>query len=407
MNCIKYNCMKGLPNKKGVDMSTGREQNNSPADENIMDTMTGRDRVIVRTSIIGIVTNLLLAGFKAMVGLVTNSIAIILDAVNNLSDALSSVITIIGAKLANKLPDKKHPLGHGRTEYISASIISFIVLYAGITSLYECGRKILSPDKASYDATALFIILVAVVVKVILGKFVSKEGKRVNSDSLIASGKDALFDAVISAGTLVAAVLFLTTGLSVEAYLGALISVIIIRSGWEMLSDTASKIIGERADTELSRELKKTVLSVDEVRGVYDLFIHDYGPERKLASCHVEIPDTMTADQIDEMTRVIQRRVFEENNVIMEAVGIYSVNTKGDEAMRIRNNITRIVMTEEYVMQMHGFYLYEKDRHITFDVIIDFAAPDRKAVYERILEKLQKEYPEYSFAIAMDIDISD
>ncbi len=388
-------------------MSTGREQNNNPSNGNIIQTMEARDTVIVRTSMVGIVTNILLAAFKAAVGLVTNSIAIVMDAINNLSDALSSVITIIGAKLANKLPDKKHPLGHGRTEYISASIIAFIVLYAGVTSLYECGRKILAPETASYDMTALFIIFVAVIVKIVLGKYVSAAGERVNSDSLVASGRDALFDAVISAGTLVAAVLYLTAGISVEAYLGAAISAIIIKSGIEMLSDTASKIIGERADSELSRKLKHTVLGVDEVRGVYDLFIHDYGPERKLASCHVEIPDTMTADQIDEMTREIQKRAYEEDNVIMEAVGIYSVNTKGDEAMRIRNDITRIVMSEEHVMQMHGFYLYEKDRHITFDVIIDFAAPDRKEVYDRILEKVQKEYPDYSFAIAMDIDISD
>ncbi len=372
-----------------------------------MNVVESRDRIIIRTSVLGIIANVLLAAFKAAVGLASHSIAIVLDAVNNLSDALSSVITIVGAKLAHKLPDKEHPLGHGRTEYLSASVISFIVLYAGITSLIESAKKILHPEAADYSALTLLVVAVAVVVKIVLGTYVKKTGENVNSDSLVASGKDALFDAVISTSTLLAAVLFIATGIGVEAFLGAAISVIIIQSGVEMLSETISKIIGERADAQLSRDLKKTVLGVDEVRGVYDLFIHDYGPERKLASCHVEIPDTMTADQIDEMTREVQQRVYEAHGVIMEAVGIYSINTKGDEAMRIRNDITRLVMSEDFIMQMHGFYLYEKDRHITFDVIIDFAAPDRKIVYEKVLEKVKTAYPDYSFAVAMDLDISD
>ncbi|MBQ7676626.1 MAG: cation transporter [Lachnospiraceae bacterium] len=366
-----------------------------------------RDKIIIRTSIIGIIANILLASFKAAVGLLSHSIAIVLDAVNNLSDALSSVITIVGAKLAHKLPDKQHPLGHGRTEYLSASVISFIVLYAGITSLIESVKKIIRPETADYSAVTLIVVASAVAVKLLLGTYVQKTGESVNSDSLIASGKDALFDAVISASTLFAAVLFLTTGIGVEAYLAAAISVVIIKSGIEMLSETISKIIGERADVELTRDIKQTVSGVEGVSGVYDLFIHDYGPERKLASCHVEIPDTMTADQIDELTRLIQQLVYIKHGVIMEAVGIYSINTKGDEAMQMRDEITRLVMSEEYILQMHGFYLYEKDRHVTFDVIVDFAAPDRKAVHDAIVSKVRAAYPDYSFAVAMDLDISD
>ena len=166
-----------------------------------------REKVIVRTSVIGIAANVLLAAFKAAVGLAANSIAVVLDAVNNLTDALSSVITIIGAKLGGKAPDKEHPLGHGRYEYLSALVIAAIVLYAGITALVESVKKIIEPEAADYSVVALVIIAAAVVVKIILGRYVSAKGRQVNSGSLVASGKDALFDAVLSASVLAAALI--------------------------------------------------------------------------------------------------------------------------------------------------------------------------------------------------------
>ena len=158
-----------------------------------------REKQIIKTSIIGIIANVFLASFKAGVGLLSHSVAVVLDAVNNLSDALSSIITIIGTKLAAKEPDKKHPLGHGRYEYLTAMVISVIVLYAGFTSLIESVKKIISPEKPDYSTISLIIIAVAVLVKIILGTYVKKVGRDVKSDSLIASGTDALFDSIISA----------------------------------------------------------------------------------------------------------------------------------------------------------------------------------------------------------------
>ena len=162
-------------------------------------TELNRDAVIIRTSRIGIMTNVFLAAFKALVGLASRSIAVTLDAVNNLSDALSSIITIIGTKLAGKEPDKKHPLGHGRIEYLSAMVVSGIVLYAGITSAVESVKKIIHPEVPDYSTISLFIIAVAVGVKIVLGRYVKGQGEKVNSGSLVASGSDAMFDAVLSA----------------------------------------------------------------------------------------------------------------------------------------------------------------------------------------------------------------
>ena len=276
-----------------------------------------RDQVIIRMSLIGILANVFLAAFKAIVGAISGSIAIILDAVNNLSDALSSVITIIGTKLAGKQPDKKHPYGHGRIEYITAILISVIVLYAGITSLVESIKKIIDPSVPDYSAAALIIVGAAVLVKVFLGRYVSSVGKKVQSDSLAASGKDALMDAIISASTLLAAVIFLIFGLNLEAWLAAVISLYIIKSGIEMLRDSLSQILGERVDSELSRQIKETVTSIPGIYGAYDLILHNYGPDHMIGSVHIEVADTLSIDQLYELQSTVVNRIFTDYNVIL------------------------------------------------------------------------------------------
>ncbi len=366
-----------------------------------------RQRIIVRTSIIGIIANVLLAGFKAVVGLAANSIAVVLDAVNNLTDALSSVITIIGAKLAGKKPDRDHPLGYGRYEYLSAMIIAAIVLYAGITSLVESIKKIIEPEVPDYSMVALIIIASAVVVKLILGRYVQMKGKQVNSGSLVASGKDALFDAILSASVLAAAIVFMLTGVSLEAYVGIVISIVIVKAGIDMLRETLDDILGHRPDPELSRAIKETVEADSLVLGAYDLLIETYGPDLTVAAVHVEVPDTTTAAQIDEMTRRLQQTVFEQHGVALTTVGIYVLNTTDDAVTNLRDSITACVMSHEGVLQMHGFYVNEAERHITFDIVLDFAVPDRRQLYGQIVSEVQAMYPDYSVAVTLDRDLSD
>ena len=368
--------------------------------------MENREKTIVRTSIIGIIANVILAAFKAAVGFFSNSIAIVLDAVNNLSDALSSVITIVGTKLAGKGPDKKHPLGHGRVEYLTAMVIAVLVMYAGITSLIESVKQIISPETPDYKTVSLIIVAASVVLKIVLGRYVKSVGEKVNSDSLVASGTDATMDAVISASTLLAAAIFIWKGISLEAYLGAIISLVIIKAGIDILRETISQIIGERVDSELALDIKKTVTSFDDVLGAYDLILHSYGPDTLMGSIHIEIPDYYTADKLDNLTRRIQKKVYEENGVILTAVSIYSRNTQNNEAAEIRNEVMHIVMEHDGILQVHGFYLDVENKTMTFDVIIDFAV-DRKAVYTHILEEISEKYPEYQVNITMDADISD
>ena len=371
------------------------------------DRAQAREKQIVRTSIIGIGTNVALAGFKAAVGLLTNSIAIVLDAVNNISDAGSSLITIIGTKLAGKQPDKKHPFGHGRVEYLSALLISVIVLYAGITSLIESIKEILHPSSPEYTTVSLVIVGVAVLVKIILGRYVKGVGEKVNSDSLVNSGTDAMLDSVISASTLVAAIVYLTTRISLEAWLGAIISIVIIKSGIDMLRETISQLLGESVDAEFARAIKKTVLSFPGVSGAYDLVLNNYGPDAYNGSIHIEVPDTYTASELDELIRSITMKVYEEHQVILTAVGVYSVNTGENEAARMRDRIYEEVRAHQYVNQVHGFYVNEEKKTIRFDVVVSFDAPDRRKVWAEVCEKMQQMYPDYTLMVAMDSDFSE
>ena len=366
-----------------------------------------RSKTIVRTSVIGIAANIFLAAFKAVIGLGVHSIAIVLDAVNNVTDAGSSLITIVGTRLAGKAPDRKHPFGHGRAEYLSAMVISVLVLYAGLTSLTESIKKIVHPETPDYSTLSLIIVAVAVVVKIVLGRYVKHVGEKVNSSSLVNSGTDATLDAIISASTLAAAGIFLWKGISLEAYLGAVISLVILKSGVDMLRETISQLLGERADAELAKGIKQTVLSFPDVTGVYDLVLNNYGPDAFNGSLHIEVPDTYSANELDELLRAITLKVYEEHNVILTAVGVYSVNTRDDHVVEMRETISKIVHQNEFVLQMHGFYVNEEKKNVRFDLIISFDAPDRQKVYREILAQVQAAYPDYTFAVVLDTDFSE
>ena len=361
-----------------------------------------RNRVIIRTSILGITANVVLALLKALVGMATHSIAITLDAVNNFTDAGSSVITIAGTKLASKKPDKKHPWGHGRIEYLSAMLLGALVLSAGISSLIEAVRKIIDPRTPEYSSVSLILVAVCVLVKIFLGRYVTAAGKRANSETLVNSGRDALLDALVSASTLAAALLYLLYGVSLEAWIGALISVLIIKTGFEMQLNTISEILGQRVDADVVRAVCRTVESFDEVYGVYDMIFHDYGPNRVNGSLHVEVDDAMTAREISDLLRRIAVKVYQEHQVQLTAIGIYSMNTKDRKAMRLREEITKIAMAHNHVLQLHGFSL--KENVVQFDIIVDFEADDPEKIRDEITAEVSAAYPELTVQAFCDAD---
>ena len=363
--------------------------------------MSRQDK-IVKTSVIGIVVNLILVAFKATIGILVNSIASTLDAVNNLTDALSSIITIIGTKLAGKAPDKEHPYGYGRIEYFSSVIIAAIVLWAGITALMESWPKIFNPDVTSYTTVSLIIIAVAVIVKFALGRYVKGVGEKINSQALVASGSDAFFDAILSLSTLIAAIISIFWHISLEGILGVIISIVIIKASIDMLRETLDSMIGARVDSELSHKIKESICEFPEVYGAYDLSLHNYGPEDMQGSVHVEVDDTMTALEIHNLSREISLKIFSEFSIIL-TVGIYARN---DEHSEIRSELERIASEYEEVIEVHGFIVYEDKKLITFDIIVDFDA-DREKVKGEIQSRIKEKYPEYNYILIDDYDISD
>lgn len=361
-----------------------------------------RDKKIIRTSFLGIAVNIVLVAIKALVGFFANSIAVIMDALNNLSDALSSVITIIGTKLSGKRPDDKHPFGHGRVEYITSVVIAMIVLFAGASALYSSVEKIITPEETDYKIYSLILIAVAVAAKFLFSAYVKKVGKSLDSATLVASGTDAFFDGFLSLSTLLAAILSLAFGINLEGWFGAAISVFIIRSGFEILKETLSTIIGVKADRDLVDKLKEVVLSFPEIRGVYDITLHNYGPTRIIGSAHIEVDGELTAKNIHKLSREVTFAVYEKLGIIL-TVGIYAAGDTSDAEREIKADLVRVVGEDPSIKQMHAFYLDEAQKTVSFDLMIDFAA-DSNAVKNSVISKMTALHPDYKYFIIIDAD---
>ena len=366
--------------------------------------MNNRNKKIIRTSIVGILVNVVLVIFKMIVGLLANSISIVLDAVNNLSDVLSSVITIVGTKLSSKAPDKKHPYGHGRIEYLTAVAISVIALLAGAVSLKESAVKIFFPDETNYSIASLIVVAAAVAAKFFCGKYVKSMGVKLNSQSLIASGTDAFSDAVRSFGTLITAIVGMIWGVNLEGVMGAIISVFIIKAGGEILTDTLNSIIGVRFDSELTESLKAKINSFDEVRGTDDLTLHSYGPTNIIGTAHIEVDDNMTAREIHKLSRKISAEVMFEFGIIL-TVGIYASNDS-DGFKELKSTVENVVAKYPEILQMHGFYAEDNIKYAMFDLVVDFES-DSEEIRKAVMKDLNEVCPEYIFDIIMDSDYSD
>ena len=365
-----------------------------------------RSSQIIRTSWIGIAANVLLAGFKATVGALANSVAIVMDAVNNLSDALSSVITIVGTKLSQRPADRKHPFGFGRIEYFSAIIIAVIVLSAGITSLIESVKKIFDPTEPSYSTVTLIVIVVAIVVKLMLGRYVKRKGEQLKSDALIASGSDALFDAVITLATLVSAGVMLLWHVSLDGILGALISIVIIKAGVEMLASPINELLGTSIPAELTRQIKKEVAEFEGVHGVFDLILHNYGPDVKIGSLHINVNDTMSAYDIHGLTRKITARMYERHGIIM-TVGVYAVATGENRRAELQSQVMQTLAAHKEIVQVHGFYYSEKENMLSVDVVPDVSVHDDAALVRLLIAEILPLAPGMQVGIVVDHNYSE
>lgn len=360
-----------------------------------------REQAIVRASLVGIFGNLALTLFKFIVGFASHSIAIILDGVNNATDALSSIITIVGTKLAGRRPNRAHPFGFGRLEYVTSVIIAVIILAAGVISLRESIDKILHPANTNYTAITITVIVVAIVAKIVIGVYFHRRGKATNSQALIASGIDSDYDAVLSAGTLVVAIAQLVWNANIDGVVGLIISLVVCKAGIEVLGQALAPLIGTREDDKFGREIREYVESFPEVQRAETLILDNFGPNEIIGSIKIEVADTLTARTISELSRKIEAGVREKFNVML-VVGINAVNAIGTFA-EVRQKLEELTQANPSVISFGGFYGDEDTLTVYFNLLLQFKC-DGEKVRRQLINQMKGAFPTYTFEVESDYD---
>lgn len=365
-----------------------------------------RTKKIVKVSAIGITVNTLLAAVKIIIGTVIGAVAVITDGYNNFVDALSSIVTIVGAKFAVKMPDKKHPYGYGQIEYVSSLLIGVLIFYTAVTTFMDSIDKVINPKAADYDAAVIIIIAMTIGVKIAISFYFKKSGKKIGSDSLWASGVDAFTDAAVSSSILVAGAVEIFTGISVDGWLGMFISVMIAKSAIDVLKISISKMIGERVPANFTKQLEMTILEYPQVLGVYDIILNRYGAELTVGSIHIEVADSLKAKEIDKLCRQITSDIYHKYAIIL-TIGIYAYDKTSTQSEEMHSAIHKIAKEFPYILQIHGFYTDLQDKNATFDMVIDFTCKNKQKLIDDFTERLKAIYPDFDFKIVADADFSD
>lgn len=368
-----------------------------------------REKEIIKTSIIGIIGNVILVLFKAFVGILANSISIIMDAINNFTDALSSIITIIGTKLSGKMPNKNHPYGYGRIEYMTSTLIAILILFAGGMAIYESIKSIIdhyqNGTMPSFEIYSIIIIAAAIIVKVSIGLYFRHKGKKIDSEALKASGMDALFDSILSTATLVGVILAKFANLYVEGFLGIIIGLFILKSGFGVLAESLSSMIGNRFDKEYVTEIKKAINSIDGVKGTYDLILNSYGHNKNIGSVHIGVSDKLSAKEIQKIERDITMLMYNKYNTIM-TIGIYAENFSDEFTKDYYSKVLDIIKKYDTVLQIHGFYIDKDLMLINYDLVISFDDLNPEETIKKIKEETEALDSNYKIIINYDQDFS-
>lgn len=363
-----------------------------------------RRKKIIGVSVIGIVTNLLLGVLKAVLGILSCSIALVSDALNNITDSSSSLITIIGTKLAGKAPDRQHPFGHGRTEYLTGLLIGGIVFLTGFQSLISSIKAIFSKEEINTSIVTAIIIIATIVAKIILGTFTENSGKKLNSTALVASGADAKNDAIVSVVTLASTLIYMFFGLSVDGMAGVIISIFILKTAYEVLSDTVKKILGERVDGEMVRGIKDIARNAEGVINCFDLILNDYGPDFYTGSINVEIEDDRSIGEMYPILHEAQTKIYNKYNVFL-VFGFYSVDVNDERYIKIKSLLKNYKENERHIINYHGIVIDDKEGTIYCDITRDFDIKS-ETVIDNVNRILKEEFPQYNIHINIDTEFS-
>ena len=358
-------------------------------------------------SIVGMVINSILFIVKLIIGMITSSISVTADAFNNLSDAASSLITLLGFKLAAKPADKEHPFGHGRIEYLSGLIVSFMVMLVGFEFVKSSYARITNPVAVKFQIIPFILILFSIVTKVWLSKFNNYMGKKINSSALQASSFDALSDVTTSSCVALSLILSKWTRFPVDGYIGILVSLFIMYSGFTLIKDTLNPILGESPDEELVDKITNGVLSYKYITGVHDLVIHNYGPGKFMASIHAEVPQDMSIVKIHEIIDRAEKELSSKLNIIL-VIHMDPIDTDCKFTKAVKMEVENIISEIPEVKSMHDFRITGEgeNRIVIFDLIIEgkgnFKQDDEKILKEKINFEIQKLHPNYTTVITLD-----
>ena len=353
--------------------------------------MTDRNKIIARTSVIGIVVNVLVASVKVAVGALTSSVAIVSEGVNNAADALTSVLTLVGTKLAGRRPDEKHPFGYGRIEYLTALVIAVLILVSGVEMLIGSVKLVFKPEPLSVSYVSLTIVAVTAVIKFVLGVYTIAMGRKASSGALEAVGIDCRNDSFVSLVTIASVVVFLVWGLSVDAYAGIFTSAMIIKSGLEVLLETVAELLGRPGEKDLAERIYHKVRTTDGVINAADMMLHNYGPGAWSGSVNVEIDHEKTVGEVYAILHALQLRIMHDEKVTM-VFGVYAVDDDHEDVRQIRRSVGEFVKTHEHVRSFHAVYLDPETGKIYCDLIVDYTLRDWDALRAEFLAYMDKGY---------------
>lgn len=362
-----------------------------------------REGVIAVTSGLGILVNLLIAGTKVIIGILTSSIAIVSEGANNASDALTAVITLVGTKLSSKHPDKEHPFGYGRIEYLTSLVIAVLILVTGVEMLTGSIDGIIHPVELKVSVGSLIIIAVSAVVKYLLGAYTKKVGKKVGSGALVGTGADSMNDSFASLITIAASLVFLIFHKSLDAYAGIITSLLILKAGYEVLKETVSELLGRPGEKELAAQLYKEIRAEDGIINAADMMLHNYGPDRYSGSVNVEIDHEKIVGDVYQFLHALQLRIMHEYKVTM-VFGIYAVDNDHEESKKIRTDVAAYVRGHEHVRSFHALYLEEETDNIYCDLVVDYELKDWDGLRTDFLGYMKEKYPENEVVLTIETE---
>ena len=365
-----------------------------------------RTRYGILSGVVGIVLNLLLAAGKLFAGLATASISITADALNNLTDAASSVVTLAGFKLAGQKADDGHPFGHGRIEYLAGLLVSLIILLVGVELAKTSVGKIIHPEGVTFSVASVVILAVSICVKLWMWRFNRRLGRRIRSSAMMATTTDALADVAATSAVLAGALVGHFAGVRIDGWVGVIVAIFILRAGFGAARDTLNPLLGSRPDPELVKAIRETVMGHSMVMGMHDLIIHDYGPGRKLMSFHAEVSVTADIMEAHDAIDHIERELYEKFG-IETSVHIDPIATDDESVLRVRRQVVELVRAIEPDMSIHDFHMTKGDAQIDliFDVLVPYQCPlTDEQVRQRVTRAVCALDPCYYVVLQVDRD---